>query len=522
MALESSNQQQYTATDAGKRLILLEDLTRFVLWLLFTILTVNMLFLTFVMYRRLARKRYYAVKDSARDRYQHVIAKFLRGELEVSQTASLLEEATSQPEQDALEEMLLNAPPEQRARISELLFALGNVERWARTAFGYRRGRTFVQRAFRGDAPLGTGPANRWNPILRLRFFSVPRAIAIERLGSLTPLLATYFSTEALADPAFEVQRTAIGVLGRHRVPAAIPQLVKELQRAVEQASDLSLRSVKAALVSYRIDDLPWFLPVLEHPNSRVRFFLVDAIREICLHAARTLPLTKNDFSQPFYELFLDQMSADTSADVRARSAAVIGYFRDQRAAQVLRRLLTDENEFVRLHATRACADRLFATLVPDLLRRLEDPKWRVRESAARALRAMDRDGFDELLRLFIATTDRYTAEQIIDEIQRSGTVEDVVSSLVPGNADFALAEAVCRKMVQMGKTSLLLNALASSGVPDEARAVMMDAIALAPPPEFYPLLQALSQHESALGFKAASVMSASAVRRAAVGGVDA
>jgi hypothetical protein len=97
-----------------------------------------------------------------------------------------------------------------------------------------------------------------------------------------------------------------------------------------------------------------------------------------------------------------------------------------------------------------------------------------------------------------------------------------VVSSLVPGNADFALAEAVCRKMVQMGKTSLLLNALASSGVPDEARAVMMDAIALAPPPEFYPLLQALSQHESALGFKAASVMSASAVRRAAVGGVDA
>src|SRR5689334_16607263 len=106
-----------------------------------------MLFLSFVFYRRLARSRYYAVKDSARERYQHVITKFLRRELDVSRAATLLEEAASQPEQDALEEMLLNAPPEQRERLSELLFALGNVEKWARTAYGYRRGRTFVQRA---------------------------------------------------------------------------------------------------------------------------------------------------------------------------------------------------------------------------------------------------------------------------------------------------------------------------------------------------------------------------------------
>ena len=504
-------------------MILLEDLTRFVLWLLFTILTVNLLFLSFVFYRRLARKRYYTVKDSARERYQHVITKFLHRELDVAQTASLLEDATSQAEQDALEEMLLHAPAEERGRISELLFALGNVERWSRTAFGYRRGRTFVQRAFRGDAPLGTGPANRWNPILRLRFFSVPRSLAVERLGFLSSQLASYFATEALADPSFEVQRVAIGVLGMHRVPAAIPQLVHELKRAVEETSDLSLRSVKAALVGYQIDDLPWFVPEMQHANSRVRFFLVDAVREICLRASRSLPLNKNDFSQPFYELFLETMSADTSADVRARAAGVIGYFRDPRAAQALRRMLNDENEFVRLHATRACADRLFLPIAADLLRMLEDPKWRVRESAARALRAMGREGFDELLRRFVGTEDRYTAEQIIDEIQRSGTVEDVVSSLVPGNPDFALAESVCRKMVKMGKTSLLLNALASSGVPDEARAVMMDAIALAPPPEFYPLLQALSQHESALGFKASSVLSASAVRRAAAsGGYDA
>ena len=478
-----------------------------------------MLFLAFVFYRRLARTRYYAVKDAARARYQHVITKFLHGELEVVRTAALLDEAASQPEQDALQDMLLNAPPEQQQRISELLFALGNVERWARTAFGYRRGRTFVQRAFRGDPPLGTGPANRWNPVLRLRFFSVPRAIAIEHLGALAPKLSTYFASEALADPALEVQRTAVAVLGKHRVPAAIPELVKQLELAVGQASDVSLRSVKAALVCYQIDDLPWFLDVLEHPNPRVRFLLVDAVREICIRAARELPLNKNDFSQPFYELFLHKLAVDPSADVRARSAGVIGFFRDQGAAQTLRTLLNDENEFVRLHATRACGDRLFAPLVRDLLLRLEDPKWKVRESAARSLRAMGREGFDELLRLFVSTNDRYTADQIIDEVQRSGMVEDIVSSLVPGSADFGLAEAVSRKMVLMGKTSLLLNALSSSGVPDEARAVMMDALALAPPPEFYSLLQVMAQHESALGFKASSVLNASAIRRSAVVG---
>jgi hypothetical protein len=335
-------------------------------------------------------------------------------------------------------------------------------------------------------------------------------------------MLATYFATEALSDPAFEVQYTAINVMGKHRVPAALPQLVKELQTAVEQASDLSLRSVKAALVCYQIDDLPWFVPLLEHPNPRVRFFLVDAVREICLRAARDLPLNKNDFSQPFYNLFLNRMAGDSSADVRARSAAVIGYFRDEKAVQALRKLLQDENEYVRLHATRACADRLYTPLIPDVLRRLEDSKWRVRDAAAQTLRAMDREGFNEMLRLFIDTGDRYTAEQIVDEIQRSGMVEDVVSSLVPGNPDFVLAEGMCRKMVKMGKTSLLLNALSSAGVPDEARAVMMDAIALAPPPEFYPLLQEMSQHDSALGFKASSVLSASSIRRAAAGGDDA
>ncbi len=504
-------------------MILLEDLTSLVLWLLFTIATVNFVFLCFMVYRRLARKRYYAVKDSARERFQHVIARFVDGTLTVEQAASLLEEASSVPELDALQEMLLGAPPEQRDRTTQLLFALGYVERWARQAFGYRRGRDLVRKAFLGEPPQ-TGPRKPkpLDSVQRLRFFSVPRALAVDHLGALSPALATFFATEALRDPAADVRRVAVSVLGRNRVAAAVSLLVQELNMAVEERSDVSLRAVKSALVCYQLDDLPWFVPSLQHANARVRFFVVDAIREICVRAARQLPLNKNDFSQPFYEAFVLSLPGDASADVRARSAGVIRYFRDATAITLLRRLMTDENEFVRLHATRAAADRVYATLTPDLIGRVTDTKWRVREAAVQSLRAIGRTGRTELLRLLTATQDRYASEQITEEIQRGGLIEDVVSALRPGNSEFGLAEAACRKMVAMAKTSLLLNAMVSTGVADEARAVIMDAMATAPPPDFYPVLRGLAAADSGpLGMKAASLLTISDSRMKAVGPDD-
>lgn len=489
-------------------MFLLEDITRLALWLLFTIVAVNLFFLSFVFYRRLARKRYYTVKDAARDRYQHVINKVLAGKIGTGHAASLLAEASAQPEHDALEEMLLSATADQRPRTTELLFGLGYVERWARAAFGYRRGRTLIQRAFRGDPPLRKGPAGAWNPMMRMKILSVSRALAVEHLGTLTPAIATYFATEALADPATDVQRTAIAILGRNRESSAIPLLVQQLAQAVQDPTDISLRTIKTSLVAYQIDDLLHFLPSLAHPAPRVRFFLVDAIAQICQRAARQMPLNKNDFPRAFYEIFLEVVVNDTFADVRARSAGVIRHFRDGRATDALRKLLHDENEFVRLHAARACAGRSYLRLTPDLAGLLGDARWRVREAAAQSLRAFGHEGVRELFQQFVSSTDRYASEQITDEIQRAGIIEDIAASLVPGQPDFALADAVCRKMVSMQKTSLLMNAMASTGVPAEARAMIMDALVVAAPPQFYAVIKAIADTDGGpLGSKATSLL---------------
>ncbi len=509
-------------------MILLEDLTSLVLWLLATIACINFLFLCFVFYRRLARRRYYTIKDSARDRYSDVIRKFSAGRLTVEQAASLLREASDRAEQDALEEMLLAATKAQdRQRTTELLLALGYVERWAQIAFGRRRARYLVRQAIRRE-PAKDIPS-RWQnlvrPIQRVRALSVPRALAVSHLGTLSAELAHFFGAEALKDPAKEVRVMAIIIMGRNREPSAIPLLIEQLASVVNKPTDISLRTVKTALVAYQVDDLPHFIPALTHAAPRVRFFVVDAAAQICQRAARTLPLNKNDFSQRFYETFLDTVVTDSFADVRARSAGVIRHFRDQRAVQALRKLLHDENEYVRLHAARACSDRLYLQLKSDLTQLLGDARWRVREAAAQSLRAFGHEGVRELYEQFVTSTDRYTSEQITEEIQRAGIIEDVAASLVPGQPDFSLADQVCRKMVTMGKTSLLMNAMASTGVPAEARAAIMDALVPAAPPQFWAVVKAIADTDSGpLGFKASSLLG-SGIRRqvqSATGGVSA
>ena len=81
-------------------MILFEDLTSVVLWLLATVTAINLVFLFFVFFRRLARKRYYAIKDSARERYQAVIAGYQSNQVTVESATELLAGATTRPERD--------------------------------------------------------------------------------------------------------------------------------------------------------------------------------------------------------------------------------------------------------------------------------------------------------------------------------------------------------------------------------------------------------------------------------------
>ena len=57
------------------------------------------------------------------------------------------------------------------------------------------------------------------------------------------------------------VRRLAVESMGENRSPQAIPLLLEELRRAVEEGNDVSLRTIKSALVRYRITDMESFLP---------------------------------------------------------------------------------------------------------------------------------------------------------------------------------------------------------------------------------------------------------------------
>jgi hypothetical protein len=299
-----------------------------------------------------------------------------------------------------------------------------------------------------------------------------------------------------LQDPSAQVRRVAIENMGRNRYPDAVPLLVEELQKAVEERNDLSLRSLKAALIGYRLEDLEQFLPFLTSQNRRSRFFVIDAIRQICEKAAQKSRLTKNDFSPNLCRAVLEHCQFDEFEDVRARSAYVVKYFRDQTAIDMLRGLLQDKNEFVRLHALRACSERFYADLIPEVIARLTDERWRVREAAVQALHAMGPRGRQTLFHFFIECSDQFAAEQVCDEFQREGIVPELLATMAAGGDDGLLAENVARKMVSMGKTSLLTSMLTSSDS-FAVRVALMDTLAINPTSEFVSVLNAISAENS-------------------------
>jgi HEAT repeat protein len=481
-----------------------------VMWMMAAIIALNLVFLCFVFYRRLSRQRYFETKDAARARFKPVIERFVAEEMTVDQGVGVLQEATSAAERDAVEEVLLNKiTPEIAGRASELFFALGYVDRWARLAFGKKRAAQLVEKSVkRQEVPISTKPDTGVRAYFRkLRLFSVPRAVAVDHLGRLAPEYAQVFLAEALHDPGTEVRRFAVAAMGRRQHPAAIPLLFDELRKAIEAGNDVSLRSTKAALVCYELDDLHHFVPFVAHPHRRMRFFAIDIIREICNRAARDTLLNKNDFPPELYDVVLDRAVVDEFSDVRARSAAVVKHFRDARALKALRDLIADDNDFVRLHAVRASADRFYSQLVPDAVARLSDVKWRVREAAVRALLTFGSSGSNEVYKLFIHTSDPYVSEQISDEIQRGGLVQDLIAALKGGGDDAQLASAVCEKMARMGKRALLTLALAT--VQDAAARVrLMDSLAAAPSNEFLALLDAIAKGDAGpVGNKAAAVL---------------
>jgi hypothetical protein len=328
--------------------------------------------------------------------------------------------------------------------------------------------------------------------VRRLRALSIRRAEAVGNLGRLSPTRVAGFVREALLDPSPLVRQVAIAALGQNQIPDGVPILLEELSKLVEGMSDLPLRSVKTALVRYPIQEIGHFLPFLNRGNARFRFLAVDSVREIC---RCTAPDTvKKEFPLALRQWFLQKAIQDESADVRARSAVVIGYFRDEPASQGLCRLLKDEDEFVRLHSVRACADTYYAELIPGLLECVTDRKWRVREAAVRTIATFGAEGIRQLQLLFLNTTDRYASEQIAEELQRSGMLLQVLSALAePGTEEAKLAERVCARIAGIGMVSLITDSVLCGEGPLPLRRALLDLVSSSPAPQVSAALQKIA-----------------------------
>lgn len=487
-------------------------LLKIVLWASCGVLAIDFLLAVFILRRRATRWLYFRRKDAALKRFGAPIRTFVAGDLPADDLLGTLQTMRNLAERDAIRDLLLESlQGTGRKPVTEILFQLGYVEAWAREAFRRRRAAELIRHIVVHEE-LPTSPRRRFAGIRRLRLLCIGRAIAVNQLGQLDPAFSKVFMREALEDPSPYVIRANVAAMGRNQEAQDVPVLLELLREAVKGSAELPVNAVKTTLVRGPVSDLDQFVPFLDDEDPRFRFVLVDSIRQVCDDAK--FALNRSDFPDSLYQWFVNKAPRNESIDVRARSARVIRHFHDAAATQTLRGLMEDSSEFVRLHTVRACADPYYFELIPDITRRITDPRWRVREASVKALAKFGKSGRTHLAQYFLDLTDQFASEQVVEEMQRNGIITEMLPALSGEDAESVLALRVCAKMVRMRKTSLLTDflkremllsrwapATAATGGPtiataQKARAQLLDLLLTAPTNELMIALQTVAERK--------------------------
>jgi len=430
--------------------------------------------------RRVTRTRYFRNLDAARQRVKELLDSIYANPGTLEDAVQSLEVMRSSAERRALEEALLRRAqdPKHFPLTRDIIKTLGWIKKWAdelRSRAPRPKGRIAEMLLDLGDDYRRPNLLRRIG--LRLKANFVRRCKAADKLGEVPSPEGVWAMLVGTSDPHPEVQEICLRHLGQLADPATLPILIEELIAVIEGRSSQTVRNIKTSLVQFSLEDVGAFAGALQHPNRRVRFFATDIVREIADRHSASAVLGKNDFSPEIYRLFTEKFHLDESPDVRARAAVVISHFHDDTSAALLRKLLEDEVWFVRMHATRAAAHKLYLPLAGEVVQRLTDPNWLVREAASKALIQMGDLGADFILEAFIHSQDRYTNEQICEELQRSGLLLTMLDNIPSMGASavlrdsalvneqvrnvederYTLALLVVRKMVATGKTTMLL-----------------------------------------------------------------
>jgi HEAT repeat protein len=437
--------------------VLIEHITEFVIAVLILVVLGTGALVAAAIARRQRRERYFQRIDDLRQRYKPVITAVLAQKLEYVRGVELLRGISGFDREYVLEQLCLevHATGEEIPILRHLCEDLGLVRLWQSRLSG-QMNIASLREAF-------TRPEGFLEWFGGLRFLL--RAKSADNLGIIRHRASWPLLVKALEDSHPDVQSVAVRSLAAIQEPESFPALVQRLHDVVLKPSTrLSLRAVKTALVSFPLSYGPKLIPSLTHSHRRIRFLATDVIREIVERLAgqdEEFMLDPRDFSPALAEVFLTQLCFDENPDVRARAAPVVAYLADPRSTPVLLTLLEDAQWFVRLHTVRAFARRRFISQAAHLAHRLTDPHWMVREAAARTMLVYGQVGNEQLATHFLSTEDRYSQEQIADEMQRAGLIPSLLAQYATESG--GSTGRVLERLVSMGKTSYLVSLLAQT-----------------------------------------------------------
>ena len=126
----------------------------------------------------------------------------------------------------------------------------------------------------------------------------------------------------------------------------------------------------------------------------------------------------------------------------------------------MLRNLLLDHQWFVRLRTVQALAHlrQAAAPLHLDIRECLRDPHWRVREAAIQTLISLGQEGKHQLYEHFLTSPDRTTREQIVEVIERTGLMSDLVEEYSSGakGVDARMVEQLASDAAPLGLSGVL------------------------------------------------------------------
>jgi HEAT repeat protein len=343
------------------------------------------------------------------------------------------------------------ASPDRLSRLKRICADFGLVTEWRRQLARQRSGWAFSSLFEPGLRPLERIPG--------LHF--VARAEAAENLGIIRDEPSWPLLVEALDDPHLTVRSVAARALAGIQAPESFPALAQKLQSAaLGLGRNLSVRTLKMTLASFPMDRAADLGGLLHHTHRRVRFLAADVIATMTQREAKMAQQIRPSPSAvpaPIAEIFLTAFLTDDNPDVRARAADVIGPLEDRRAERALLLLLDDAEWFVRLHATRALAERRPLDLAP-LGRRLTDSNWRVREAAVQTLAAQGDRGVRLLLTHFLSTEDRYSRDQVAEHMERMGLIPSLLAAF--GEPGAERETRFIEGIIHLGRTAALSTAL--------------------------------------------------------------